>query len=64
MDNLFFKKGVLFEWFRDRSCWGIAESEDQRKNRQILKDLMNRRCLFLDEAIFIILNFVAFFTIL
>jgi hypothetical protein len=36
MDN-FFKKRVLFEWFRDCSCWGVAESEDQRKEQTHIK---------------------------
>jgi hypothetical protein len=44
MDDLFLKR-VLFEWLRDRSCWVVTESEDQRKNRRIaeiasLKDIL------------------------
>ena len=34
MDDLCLKR-MLFERLRDRSCWGEAESEDQRKNRRI-----------------------------
>jgi len=36
MDDLFFNR-VLFEWLRNRSCWAVAESEDQRKNRRMQK---------------------------
>jgi len=48
MDDLFLNR-VLFEWLRDRSCWGEAESEDQRKNRRIaeivsLKEIIRWCC--------------------
>ena len=58
MDNLFLKNRVLFEWFRDRSCWGVTESEDQRKNRRMPQYFMNRSCLFQDEPIVMILKSV------
>jgi hypothetical protein len=36
MDDLFLNR-MLSEWLRDRSCWGEAESEDQRKKQAYTK---------------------------
>jgi len=62
MDDLFLKR-VLFEWLRDRSCWGVAKSEDQRKNRRIPKSYLQINCKLHSESIdFSKIDSCSFFT--